>query len=141
MRINEIDIQTRIADILSEHGFNVVPTESQEGFKKPSVFVDVYPSEIALEGWMLEHVTDTVAIQYNPAVETTEDCAKAAQRIRNALMYKTFDISDRHFTIETLNIEIEDYILSVSFELDYYQNTPQNEDDEPMEILELGGNV
>ena len=33
--INEKEIQTRVAELLTENGFNVVASETEEGFKKP----------------------------------------------------------------------------------------------------------
>ena len=61
--INEKDIQTRVAELLMENGFNVVASEKEEGFQKPAVFVNVYPATVTLEGAAMEHVTDTVEIK------------------------------------------------------------------------------
>lgn len=140
--INEKDIQTRVAELLTENGFNVIASEVEEGFQKPAVFVNVYPATVTLEGAAIEHVTDMVEIKYIPSVETVEECAETAQRIRNILMYKPFDIKDRHLTIQTIEFDIEKYILYVMFELDYYQETPNVYDDyEEMEELILGGDI
>ena len=42
--ITEKDIKTRIAEILTDNGFNVVASEIEEGFDKPAVFVSVFPA-------------------------------------------------------------------------------------------------
>ena len=140
--INEKDIQTRVAEILTENGFNVIASEVEEGFQKPAVFVNVYPSTVTLEGTSMEHVTDTVEIKYIPSIETVEECADIAQKMRSIFMYKPFDIKDRHLTIQTIEFDIEKYILYVMFELDYYQETPNFYDDyEEMEELILGGDI
>ena len=140
--INEKDIQTRVAELLMENGFNVVASEKEEGFQKPAVFVNVYPATVTLEGAAMEHVTDTVEIKYIPSVETVEECADIAQKMRSIFMYKPFDIKDRHLTIQTIEFDIEKYILYVMFELDYYQETPNVYDDyEEMEELILGGDI
>ena len=39
--ITEKDIQTRVAKILTDNGFNVVAGEGIEGFEIPAVFVEV----------------------------------------------------------------------------------------------------
>lgn len=140
--INEKEIQTRVAKLLTENGFNVVASEKEEGFQKPTVFVNVYPATVTLEGAAMEHVTDTVEIKYIPSVETVEECADIAQKMRGIFMYKPFDIKDRHLTIQSIEFDIEKYILYTMFDLDYYQETPSiYEEYDGMENLVLGGSV
>lgn len=131
MRIDEKDVQKRVAEICKDAGFNVYAGEVAEGFKKPAVFVSVYPASITLEGADMETVTDTVTITYMSSVETVEDCADAARQIKNAFMYKPFDVKDRRLTIQAIEFEIEDYVLYAFFDVEYYQPTP-----EPDEIPE-----
>ena len=140
--INEKEIQTRVAELLTENGFNVVASEKEEGFQKPAVFVNVYPATVTLEGAAMEHVTDTVEIKYIPSVETVEECADIAQRMRSIFMYKPFDIKDRHLTIQEIEFDIDKYILYTMFNLDYYQETPNvYEEYDEMEELVLGGDI
>lgn len=140
--INEKEIQTRVAELLTENGFNVVASEKEEGFQKPAVFVNVYPATVTLEGAAMEHVTDTVEIKYIPSVETVEECADVAQKMRSIFMYKPFDIKDRHLTIQEIEFDIDKYILYTMFDLDYYQETPNVYDDyDEMEELVLGGDI
>lgn len=140
--INEKEIQTRVAELLTENGFNVVASEKEEGFQKPAVFVNVYPATVTLEGAAMEHVTDTVEIKYIPSVETVEECADIAQKMRSIFMYKPFDIKDRHLTIQEIEFDIDKYILYTMFNLDYYQETPNMYDDyDEMEELVLGGDI
>jgi len=137
--INEKEIQTRIAELLTDNGFNVVASETDEGFEKPAVFVNVYPATIELQGTGMEHVTDTVEIKYIPAVETVEQCAETAQKFRNIFMYKPFSVNDRRITIEQIEFDIEKYILYCYFDLDYYQETPSDDEYENMENITIGG--
>ncbi len=140
--INEKEIQTRVAELLTENGFNVVASEKEEGFQKPAVFVNVYPATVTLEGTAMEHVTDTVEIKYIPSVETVEECADIAQKMRGIFMYKPFDIKDRHLTIQEIEFDIDKYILYTMFNLDYYQETPNvYEEYDEMEELVLGGDI
>lgn len=140
--INEKEIQTRVAELLTENGFNVVASEKEEGFQKPAVFVNVYPATVTLEGAAMEHVTDTVEIKYIPSVETVEECADIAQKMRGIFMYKPFDIKDRHLTIQEIEFDIDKYILYTMFNLDYYQETPNvYEEYDEMEELVLGGDI
>lgn len=140
--INEKEIQMRVAELLTENGFNVVASEVDEGFSKPAVFVNVYPATVTLSGTAMEHVTDTVEIKYIPAVDTVEECAETAQRLRDIFMYKPFDIKDRHLTIQEIAFDIEKYILYCLFDLDYYQETPNvYEECDKMNELVLGGDI
>ena len=72
--ITEKDIQTRISEILTDAGFNVVASEVEEGFNKPAVFVSVFPADAKLLscGGAGEEVTDSIEIKYISALETVE---------------------------------------------------------------------
>lgn len=124
---------------LTAAGFNVIATEVKEGFHKPAVFVNVYPSTVTLAGADLEDVTDTIDVQYIPAEETTQNCAEAAVKIRDCFMYRTLDVKNRHFTVESMETDIDDHILNVYFDVNYTQETPNGEEYENMEELRLGG--
>ena len=141
--ITEKDIQTRIAEILTEAGFNVVASEVEEGFHKPAVFVSVYPaSAVKLTcGGATEEKTDTVEIKYIPALETVEDCVYAADIMKRLFFYRSFDIQDRHLTIQEIEFEVEKNVLYVYFDLSFIQPVESEEEYEPIENLELGGNV
>lgn len=141
--ITEHDINKAIAEILTQAGFNVVASEVDEGFKKPAVFVTVYPSSaVKLTcGGATQQVTDTVEVRYIPAVETAEECVNVANKIKSELFYKTVTIKNRHLTVEEINFEIEDYILYVNFDLSFIQEIPSEEEYEKMITLKIGGNV
>lgn len=137
--INEKDIHKRIAEILKGAGFNVIASEIAEGFKKPAVFVNVYPASITLLNADMESVTDTVEIRYIPSVETVEECADKAQKLRRLFMYKPFDVGSRHLTIQSIDFDIDGYILYAYFDISYQQETPDGEEYETMENLKIGG--
>lgn len=140
MRITENDIKKKVVSELKKASFNVLATEVDEGFKKPAVFVNVYPSNITLQSKDVEDVSDTVEIKYYPAKETTEKCAEAAKKIRQTFMYKPLDVKERHLTIQSMEIDIENCVLYVYFEVECTQMTPDTDSEyEIAEELELGG--
>ena len=140
MRITESDIKQKVVSELKKTGFDVLATEIEEGFKKPAVFVNVYPSEIELQSRDVEDVSDTIEIKYYPSKETTEKCAEAAEKIRQTFMYKPLDVKDRHLNIQSMEIDIENCVLYVYFEAEYTQMTPDTDNEyEIAEELELGG--
>lgn len=139
--ITEKDIQKRLAEILTENGFNVMANEVNEGFNKPAVFVSVYPASVKLLacGGATEEVTDTIEIQYISDVETVEDCINAANRIKRIFLYAPFDIADRHLTIEEIEFDIEKQVLYVYFEISFIQPVDNTEEYESMKNIQIGG--
>lgn len=140
--INEKDIKTRLAELLTEDGFRAVSEETEEGFERPAAFISVYPALIALEGPGMENVTDEIEIAYHPTVRTVEHLSETAQKLRDLLMYKPLAVGDRKLTIQEIEFEIEDLVLFTRFELSYYQETPNvYEEYDEMEELVLGGDI
>lgn len=95
------DIKTMVADVLTENGFNVVASEVQEGFAKPAVFVDVFPSSVELLtcGGRTEQVTDSVEIKYISASETMEDCVAVSERLKKLFLYNTLSALGAAFSL------------------------------------------
>lgn len=128
--ITEKDIEKRIAEKLTEAGFNVFASEVDEGFMKPAVFVTVFPSSaVKLTcGGATEEVTDTVEIKYISALKTDEDCIEAAMKLKRIFFYRTFDVKDRRLTTQEINFEIEKNVLYTYFDLTFIQETTTNEE-------------
>lgn len=139
--ITEKDIQKRLAEILTGNGFNVVANEVDEGFDKPAVFVTVYPSSTKLLtcGGATEEMTVTVEIQYISALETVEDCIDATNKIKQIFLYKSFDIQDRHITVDEMEFEIEKTVLYVYFEISLIQAIDNTEEYEEIKDLIIKG--
>lgn len=140
--ITEKDIQSRLAEILSDAGFNVVASEIKEGFSKPAVFISVVPSSATLQtcGGATEEVTDSVEIKYISALETDEDCIDTARRFKELFLYQPFDIADRHITIQTIEFDIENSVLYVYFDIEFTQAVDRGiEYDDMSELILTGG--
>lgn len=140
--ITEKDIQSRLAEILSDAGFNVVASEVKEGFSKHAVFISVVPSSATLQtcGGATEEVTDSVEIKYISALETDEDCIDAAWRFKKLFLYQPFDIADRHITIQTIEFDIENSVLYVYFDIEFTQAVDRGiEYDDMSELILTGG--
>lgn len=140
--ITEKDIQSRLAEILSDAGFNVVASEVKEGFSKPAVFISVVPSSATLQacGGATEEVTDSVEIKYISALETDEDCIDAARRFKELFLYQPFDIADRHITIQTIEFDVENSVLYVYFDIEFTQAVDRGvEYDDMSELILTGG--
>ena len=137
--ITEKDLQTRVGEMLTDNGFNVVANEVDEGFDKPAVFVTVYPASAKLQvcGGATEEVTDSIEIQYISAEETVEDCINAANKIKRLFLYSTFDIQNRRITIQEIEFEIEKTVLYVYFEISFIQRIDTDTEYEEMKEIQL----
>lgn len=141
--LTEKDIQTRIAEVLTESGFHVVASEVEEGFRKPAVFISVFPAGAKLLtcGGATEEVTDSVEIKYISAEETIEDCVTAADKLKRIFLYQPFCIADRKITIQEIEFEVEKTVLYVYFDLSFIQAVDRNESYEGMSELVIRGDV
>lgn len=122
--MNSWDIQKEIAEILTQNGFNVVASEVNEGFKKPAVFVNVYPVQHERLMCDMEKVVNSIEIKYIPAVETVAECVKTSEKLAEIFYYSPFTVCGCTFTVESIESETEDYTLYVSFEIAYEQPMP-----------------
>lgn len=139
--ITEKDIKTRIAEILTENGFNVVASEVDEGFEKPAIFVSVFPAGAKLLtcGGAAEEVTDSVEIKYISAFETIEDCIIVADKLKRLFLYKPFEIADRHLTIQEIEFEVEKTVLYFYFDLSFIQAVDTDVEYDKIQNIQIGG--
>lgn len=141
--ITEKDIQTRIVEVLTEAGFNVVASEVDEGFQKPAVFVSVFPAsaELMTHGMAVEQVTDSVELKYISSVETVEDCVEVTRKFKKLFLYEPLGIQDRRITVQRMEFEVEGAVLYAYFDFSFIQQIDSDEEYEPMEILNLEGGI
>ena len=141
--ITEKDIQTRIAEVLTEAGFNVVASEVDEGFQKPAVFVGVFPAsaELTTHGMAVEQVTDSVELKYISSVETVEDCVEVTRKFKKLFLYEPLGVQNRRITVQRMEFEVEGAVLYAYFDLSFIQQIDSDEEYEPMEILNLEGGI
>ena len=141
--ISEKDIQIRLAEVITDAGFNVIASEVKEGFLKPAVFISVVPSSATLQtcGGDTEEVTDSVEIKYISALETDEDCIDVARRFKELFLYQPFDIADRHITIQTIEFDIENSVLYVYFDITFIQAVDRGTEYDDMSELILTGGI
>ena len=132
--IKSQDIRRFIADKLRNAEFNVISSEIQEGYPKPAVFIYVYPSSITKSGGVY-----SVTIKYIPKTETVQECAEAAEKIRETLMYSTIDVQDRHLTMETMDMTIEEERLTVMYDVPITQSIDECDDYDNAETIEMRG--
>lgn len=139
--MNEFTIHKHIAEVLNKNGFNVVSSETTEGYKKPAVFILVQP--VSHERLMcdMEQITVSVELTYIPANETVVECTQISNRLVGLFYYSPFEVENTVFTVERIESNIDNYILTVNFELTYEQSMPGEDDDEEIENIEMEMNL
>lgn len=126
--INSSDIRKYLAQKLTEQGFTIYSSEATEGFKKPAVFLYVYPRKVTLYGESWEDDVYSVNILFIPKSETAQECAEAAEKIKHCVLADTMNIQNRKLTIESMELDIDDAILNVGFEINITQLTEYKEE-------------
>lgn len=140
--ITEKDIESRMSEILTGAGYNVVANEIDEGFQKPAVFVSVYPSSAKLLscGGSTEEVNNTIEIKYISALETVEDCIEVSHRLKELFLYQPFRIQDRNLTVEEIEFDIEKQVLYVYFDITFIQVVASKQEEyEEISEIQIGG--
>lgn len=64
---------------------------------------------------------------------------EAAEKIRETLMYSTIDVQDRHLTMETMDMTIEEERLTVMYDVPITQSIDECDDYDNAETIEMRG--
>ena len=111
------DIKTAINNVIRSHKGVVYSNETQEGYKKPAFFVDIMPLEVSRISAVYDEITLSVEIQYEPAVQTNEECLRVARQI-NSWFSVPISVGDRKVNApDEIQHATEDTILFSSFTL------------------------
>lgn len=135
--MNQIDVRESIVKCLKNGGFTVISNDVKEGFPKPAVFVTVSHSEHDKLMNGMEDVTDFIVLKYIPQTETIPECVSASNKILKLFYYNSFKIGNSIFMPEHIESDIDDYILTVSFEITYTQTIPEPVENEKMTEIEI----
>lgn len=135
------DIHTRVVEILKEQGHLVIATEIQEGFPRPAFFVSALPNTATLQACSgaSEEITDTVEIRYYSVNETMEELVDAVQELKELFLYQPLRLNGRAFTVHTLEFDVEDNVLSCTFDLTFTQYIERDDEFTPIEDIYIGG--
>lgn len=117
------DIQTAVADTLKKNGYTVTASEVEQGFKKPTFFVDVLPVSVQIQSKYSELVTVSVEITYHPQTETREHLVEVSESIKNMFLYTPLSVCDRFLSVDELLFDTDNSTLVTYFELSFIQET------------------
>ena len=130
-------IKKAINNVLIQNGCDVYSSETEDGFKKPAYFVDVFPISRDRTNSFYEEIKLSVEIQYEPLIETVEECIERADDI---LKWFTVPIEAEERKITAYNSEFstDDTVLYATFDIEFMQLIGDSIPDiEDMEILKI----
>lgn len=130
------DIQTTVAKVLSGNGHTVTASEVEQGFTKPSFFIEVLPVSVQVQNKYSELITASVEITYHPLMETREHLVEVSENIKNMFLYTPLSVGDRFLSVDELLFDTDKSTLVTYFELSFMQETNINKKNYPkMKIL------
>lgn len=121
--INLKDIQTAVADVLTRNGYSVTANEVEQGFTKPTFFVDVLPVSVQIQNKYSELVTVSVELSYHPLIETREHLVEVSESIKNMFLYTPIPVCDRFLSVDEIIFDTDKSTLVTYFELSFMQET------------------
>ena len=125
------DIQPAIADVLKKNSYTVTASEVEQGFQKPTFFVDVLPVSVQIQNKYSELVTVSVELSYHPLVETREHLVEVSDSIKNMFLYTPILVCDRFLSADEILFDTDRSALVTYFELTFMQETNITEKEYP----------
>ncbi len=130
------DIQAAVAAKLIENGYTVTANEVEQGFAKPTFFIDVLPVSTAVQGKYYETVTVSVEIAYHPDIDTREELLLMSEKLKQIFLYESIMVADRFLSTDEITFDTDKSALLAYFEITFMQETSIKEKVHPkMEIL------
>ena len=123
------DLQSAIAKVLTNNGNTVTANDIDDGFQKPTFFIDLFTNSTEVQNQYSELVNVGVELKYIPSIETREECIIKSGQIKDIFFSSPLSVSDRFLTVN-----------DITFELEFLQerNIPVKEYEE-IRNIEIGG--
>ena len=121
--INLHDIESAITERLKGAGHTVTAAEVEEGFNKPTFFIDIFQNSVVPINQFMELVNVSVELRYFSEIETRETLVEMSDELRNILMSIPLKIIDRFLSISELTFDIDNAALLTYFELEFMRET------------------
>ena len=121
-RITGDDVKSGSLD-LSGSRHTVTAAEIEEGFDKPTFFIDIFQNSVALENQYMELVNVGVELRYFPATETREALVEMADELRDTLTATPLTVGDRFLSVSEVTFDTDNGALLAYFELEFMRET------------------
>jgi len=117
------DIETAITERLQSAGHTVTAAEVDEGFEKPTFFVNIFQNSAAAENPFMELVNVGVELTYHHDKPTRETLVKAADELTVLLTRTALKVDDRYLSVFEVTFDTENDVLYAYFELEFMRET------------------
>jgi len=121
--VNLHDIESAVAERLQSAGHTVTAADVEEGFDKPTFFIDVFQNSAAKENPFMELVNVGVELKYIHDNPTREVLVKAADALMVLFTQATLQVKDRFLTVHEMTFDTENEVLFAYFELEFMRET------------------
>ena len=125
------DIQTAITAKLIAGCYTVTASEVEQGFTKPTFFVDVLPVSVQVQNRYSELVTVSVELSYHPLIETREHLVEVSESIKNMFLYNPIPVCYRFLSVDEILFDTDKSALVTYFEIEFMQETNITEKEYP----------
>ena len=121
------DIQAAITDMLIDAGGTVTASEIDEGFQKPTFFIDVFSAGTVKQNQFYAVETAAIELRYIPKVETREECIRVSEELKNLFLNNGIAVQDRFLTVNEITFDTDKAALLAYFEIEFMQSTGVSE--------------
>ena len=134
------DLQSAITKVLTDNGNTVTANEIDDGFQKPTFFIDLFTNSTEVQNLYSELVNVGVELKYIPSIETREECIIKSGQIKDIFFNSPLSVSDRFLTVNDITFDLDNNNLIAYFELEFLQERkiPVKEYEE-IRNIEIGG--
>ena len=136
------DIETAVAQRLKDAGHTVTAAEVEEGFDKPTFFIDIFQNSAAAENQFMELVNIGVELRYFPDTETREALVEMADGLTGLFTATPLTVVDRFLSVFEVTFDTDAGTLLAYFELEFMRETAAEQREyEKMQNLQIGVNI
>ena len=136
MVTNLHDIESAVAERLQSVGHTVTATEVEEGFDKPTFFIDIFQNSVKKENSFMELVNVGVELKYIHNKPTREVLVNTADALTVLFTQTALKVKDRFLSVYEITFDTENNVLFAYFELEFMRETLKiNPDYEKMHNL------
>ena len=109
--INLHDIESAVTERLQSAGHTVTAAEVDEGFDKPTFFVDIFQNSVAVQNPHMELVNVGIELKYIHDNPTREVLVKTADALSVLFTRTAIKVRDRFLSVYEITYDTENNVL------------------------------
>jgi hypothetical protein len=128
------DIEKSICERLQSASYTVTAADVDEGFEKPSFFIDIFQNSVTVENAYMELVNVGVELKYYAGKSTREALVKLSDSLTELFTKTALKVHDRFLSVYEITFDTDntitgksgiaaDEVLTAYFELEFTRET------------------